>query len=410
MELTKTKFKQTEIGLIPEDWDIVELGEIGNFKNGINKSKEDFGFGFPFVNLMDVFGKPKIYGNEEFDLINSNEAERNLYDLRKGDIIFIRSSVKPSGVGLTSVVSVDLKKTVFSGFLIRYRENIGIHNEYKRYCFYEEKFRNELISNSSVSANTNINQEALKKLKLSLPPLPEQKAIAQVLSDTDNLIQAIEQKLTKKRAIKQGAMQQLLTPKEDWEVKKLGDIANYRRGSFPQPYGLPQWYDENNGTPFVQVFDVDKNMRLKSTTKQKISDLAKDKSVFVRKGNVVITLQGSIGRIAITQYDAYVDRTLLIFTDYKVPIDKVFFAFVIQEKFRIEKENAPGGIIKTITKEELSKFDIPLPKSKEEQTEIATILSDMDAEIEQLEEKVSKYKMVKQGLMQNLLTGKIRLV
>ena len=134
MEL-KEGYKQTELGLVPEDWEIVQLGEIGYFKNGINKSKEDFGFGFPFVNLMDVFGKPKIYGNEEFDLINSNEAERNLYNLKKGDIIFIRSSVKPSGVGLTSVVNIDLVKTVFSGFLIRYRENIGIHNEYKRYCF-----------------------------------------------------------------------------------------------------------------------------------------------------------------------------------------------------------------------------------------------------------------------------------
>jgi len=409
MEL-KSGYKQTDIGFIPEDWDVLELGEIGKFKNGINKGKKDFGHGFPFVNLMDVFGKPKIYGNEKFDLINTNNAERNLYNLKRNDLLFIRSSVKPSGVGLTSVVSKDLLETVFSGFLIRFRDNGELDIEYKKHCFYEERFRNRLISSSSVSANTNINQEALKSLKVIVPPTPEQTAIANVLSDTDNLLQALEKKIAKKRLIKQGAMQELLKPKEDWEVKSLGEIANFRRGSFPQPYGLDQWYDENNGMPFVQVFDVDKNMKLKPTTKQKISDLAKDKSVFVKKGNIILTIQGSIGRIAVTQYDSYVDRTLLIFTEYKVPMDIVFFSFIVQEKFRIEKENAPGGIIKTITKEALSKFKMSFPKSKQEQIQIATILSDMDIEIENIEKQLEKYKQVKQGLMQNLLTGKIRLV
>jgi len=196
-----------------EGWEVRRLGEIGSFKNGINKSKEEFGHGFPFVNLMDVFGKPKIYGNEKFDLINSNEAERNLYDLKKGDVLFIRSSVKPSGVGLTSVINTDLIGTVFSGFLIRYRENVGINNEFKKYCFYEEKFRNKLISNSSVSANTNVNQDALKKLKINLPPLQEQTRIATILSDMDAELGQLEEKLRKYERVKQGLMQQLLTGK-----------------------------------------------------------------------------------------------------------------------------------------------------------------------------------------------------
>jgi type I restriction enzyme S subunit len=337
---------------------------------------------------------------------NRFDQDRNI-QVQVGDVLV----TKDGTIGKVAFVDkVPKPTTLNSGVFVIRPKNKSFDTKYFYYVLMSNHFEDFLSRLTAGSTISHLYQKDFVNFNFSLPPLPEQKAIAQVLSDTDNLIQAIEQKLDKKRAIKQGAMQQLLTPKEDWEIKKLGDIARYRRGSFPQPYGLPQWYDENNGTPFVQVFDVDKNMRLKSTTKQKISDLAKDKSVFVQKGNVVITLQGSIGRIAITQYDAYVDRTLLIFTDYKVPMDKVFFAFVIQEKFRIEKENAPGGIIKTITKEELSKFDIPLPKTKDEQTEIATILSDMDAEIAQLEQKLIKYKMLKQGLMQNLLTGKIRLV
>jgi type I restriction enzyme S subunit len=107
------EFNTTEIGKIPLGWEVKKLGEIGQFKNGINKSKEDFGFGFPFVNLMDVFGKYSLTGNEYFELINSNDAERESYSLTKGDVVFIRSSVKPSGVGLTAVVENDLHNTVF---------------------------------------------------------------------------------------------------------------------------------------------------------------------------------------------------------------------------------------------------------------------------------------------------------
>jgi len=127
----------------------------------------------------------------------------------------------------------------------------------------------------------------------------------------------------------------------DWEVKELRDVAVYRRGSFPQPYGLPKWYDEQNGMPFVQVFDVDDNLKLKPATKQKISDAAKDKSVFVKEGSIVLTIQGSIGRIAITQYDAYVDRTLLIFKSFLIPLDKWYFMYIVYQLFQIEKQKAP---------------------------------------------------------------------
>lgn len=148
---------------------------------------------------------------------------------------------------------------------------------------------------------------------------------------------------------------------------------------------------------------------MKSETQRRISKEAQEMSVYKEKGSVIITLHGSIGRIAITQYNTYVDRTLLFFESFIVPFDKFFFMLSIFRLFELEKEKAPGGIIKTITKEALSSFKFIYPKI-EEQTEIATILLDMDKQITALETKLEKYKKVKLGMMQNLITGKIRLV
>lgn len=145
--------------MIPEDWDAVQLTKHGHFKNGINKGNEDFGHGTPFINLMDVFAVNSIKSGDAFGLVKTNEAEQNAYDLKRGDVIFIRSSVKPSGVGLTAVIETDLPKTVYSGFLIRFRDNDALDIGFKRHCFYSENFRNRLIGSSTVSANTNINQD-----------------------------------------------------------------------------------------------------------------------------------------------------------------------------------------------------------------------------------------------------------
>lgn len=164
------------------------------------------------------------------------------------------------------------------------------------------------------------------------------------------------------------------------EWKTLDEVAIFRRGSFPQPYGKSEWYNGEGAMPFVQVVDVGFDLRLVSDTKNKISKLAQLKSVFVPKGTVIVTLQGSIGRVAITQYDSYVDRTLAIFQEFQFDINIKYFAYQLETKFNIEKENARGNIIKTITKEDFKKFKIPIPcpdnseKSLQIQKEIVRIL------------------------------------
>lgn len=231
-------YKRTEVGVIPQSWEVRTLGALGEFKNGINKDKQDFGHGFPFVNLLDVFGISKVSTNSSIGLVNSSLGEREAYALQSGDILFVRSSVKPEGVGLTTLIFEDLPNTVFSGFLIRYRDKGVFELEFKEHCFHETNFRSRLIASSTVSANTNISQDSLKSLKFAFPPnKSEQRAIAEALSDVDELLAALEKLITKKRAVKQAAMQQLLTGKTrlpgfsgEWETTALGTVAELKNG------------------------------------------------------------------------------------------------------------------------------------------------------------------------------------
>lgn len=165
----------------------------------------------------------------------------------------------------------------------------------------------------------------------------------------------------------------------------LADICSFRRGSFPQPYGEEKWYGGEGAMPFVQVVDVANDLKLVNDTKNKISKLAQPMSVFVPKETVIVSIQGSIGRVAITQYDSYVDRTLAIFSDYKTDISKRYFAYQLQRVFGIEKEFARGSTIKTITKEEFAKFVIPVPPL-EEQERIVSILDKFDALVNDISE------------------------
>ena len=271
-------------------------------------------------------------------------------------------------------------------------------------------------SHVSYVGNPKLMNGMMAKIEIPFPPLPEQQKIAECLSSVDELMAAQARKVDALKTHKRGLMQQLF-PREgetqprlrfpefqnvgEWEEDTLDDIATFRRGSFPQPYGLPEWYDEKNGMPFIQVFDVGDDFRLKDKTKSKISKLGAEKSVFIPEGTLIVTLQGSIGRVAITHYDAYIDRTLLIFESFQKPIEKVFFSRVIQNLFDIEKEKAPGGIIKTITKESLSDFKVKYPKIAEQQR-IATCLSSLDTLITAETQKHEALKTHKKGLMQQL--------
>ncbi|EAC2632925.1 restriction endonuclease subunit S [Listeria monocytogenes] len=259
-----------------------------------------------------------------------------------------------------------------------------------------------------------LNKRIVSDILLLSPSKEEQIKIGTFLKQLDDTFALHQRKLEKIKALKAAYLSEMFPaegetkPKrrfagftDDWEQRKLGDHAKYRRGSFPQPYGNKEWYDGEGAMPFVQVVDVTSKLTLVENTKQKISKLAQPKSVFVPKGKVIVTLQGSIGRVAITQYDSFVDRTLLIFDDYEKETDERFWAYTIQKKFEIEKLKAPGGTIKTITKEALSSFDVHLPQF-EEQQKIGVLFKQLDDTIALHQRKLQKLQNIKKAYLNEM--------
>ncbi len=408
MEL-KAGYKNTELGLIPRDWDVVSLGSVGSFKNGINKGSESFGYGSPFVNLMDIFGVSSIKSGAVFDLVQTSDVEQKTYDLKIGDVIFIRSSVKPSGVGLTAVVEVELPQTVFSGFLIRFRDHIGLDLHFKRHCFYAESFRKDLIDASTVSANTNINQENLKKLKIALPKdKAEQHAIATALSDVDALIAGLEKLIAKKRDLKQAAMQQLLTGQTrlpgfsgEWVVKRLGEICEISMGRTPSRLNPAFW-----GAGHVWLSIADLHGKVLSSSKEQITPLAASSMRVIPEGTLLMSFKLSIGRLCFAGCDLYTNEAICGFNNLLANSDYLYYA-LSRTDFSLYGKQAVKGY--TLNKKSLALVEVALP-SDEEQAAIANVLSEMDQEMADLERRLAKTRDLKQGMMQELLTGRTRLV
>ncbi|MCF6174479.1 MAG: restriction endonuclease subunit S [Victivallaceae bacterium] len=420
-----TEFKQTKIGPIPVDWEVVNLGDIGLLKNGLNKSKEDFGKGYPFVNLMNVFGYNTV-NLANLGLVNSNKQEQQDFDLKIGDVLFIRSSVKPEGVGLTAVILNEIDKLTYSGFLIRFRPASSINNEYKKYCFYEDQFRYRLLSKSTVSANTNINQPALASLLLPLPPLPEQKKIAEVLSTVDDKIDSIEQEVAQNRTLKKGLMQKLLTGQlsvtgtphtfkesklgpipESWDVVTLGnasainssslnnstnpnyefhyiDLSSVREGNINVPDNKILFSDSpSRARRKIEGFDV-----LMATVRPNLRGFALVN--FDPKDKICSTGFAVIRANQVVSNPGYLYQNL-----YSKNIEVQIEALIV------------GSNYPAINSTDVEHLTIPLPPLPE-QEKIAEILNGVDDKLDVLEEKKNKYTTLKKGLMQKLLTGKIR--
>jgi len=175
------------------DSDQITLKKIGELKNGVNKSKSDFGKGSPFVNLDDVFASESI-SSEPSGLVNVSQSEIDNYSLKPNDILFVRSSVKPSGVALTAIITEDLKDTVYAGFLIRLRPKSQFDSQYLNYCFHEPHFRHRIMAYVTISANSNINQDGLENTVIYYPDSTERNQVKEFYSRTEKSIQAFKKK------------------------------------------------------------------------------------------------------------------------------------------------------------------------------------------------------------------------
>jgi type I restriction enzyme, S subunit len=396
--LISANVQQIEIGLVPNGWELRALSQCGELKNGINKAAEDFGHGHPFVNLIDVFGKPRLTTQlDELGLLKTTAEERKNYDLRVGDVLFVRSSVKPSGVGLTTLVSTDAPNAVYSGFLIRFRANGTLDPAFLEHCFYSGGFRERLIASSTVSANTNINQSALKELKLAFPTcLGEQRAIATALSDVDALVAGLERLIAKKRDIKQATMQQLLTGQTRlpgfggaWTSAILADLAKIEKG---------QLITTNLLVPGdVPVIAGGKRPAYFHATAN-------------RKGKTIsISASGaSAGYVAFHKGPIFASDCSTLSEAKEYSIEFLFYSLLNRQSEIYGLQT--GGAQPHVQPKDLAPLVISIPPNVDEQTAIAAVLSDMDAELSALEARLTKTLVIKQGMMQELLTGKTRLV
>ena len=313
-----------------DDWYEVRIGDITEcIVPGRNKPKK-FNGDIPWVTIPDL--KDKVFVSKSSSNLQISEAEaKNI-----GSKIVPEDSILMSCVGDLGIFSINKVPLVINQQLHAFLLDHSKYSEY--FLMYALQTKSKYISSiATKTALPYLNKDNCNSIPIRITSYNEQTKIAEFLSAVDDKISQLSRQLELLNQYKKGVMQKIFSQEirfkndngedfAEWDEKTLLEIANFRRGSFPQPYGLPQWLDKN-GEPFVQVYDVDDNMSLKETTKIKISKLAQEQSVFAPKGTLIITIQGSIGRIAKMQYDAYVDRTLLIFQEYKCPINIDFFKY-----------------------------------------------------------------------------------
>lgn len=370
------------------------------------------------ISVRNNFGGITLRGSKMGNKIGrKRQAKINLTKYPQ-TLIFTRQTVEQGGIGWVekycdgaivteNMPTISLDTSVFSKYFLT--------NLFQTKIFY----KNAILDNiEGGSAQIAIHESKFLSSTLLFPNLDEQEKIGSFFKQIDETITLHQRKCEQTKELKKFMLQKMFPKKgeknpeirfpgftDDWEQRKLSECAGFRRGSFPQPYGNKEWYDGEGGMPFVQVADVADDMKLVDDTKQKISKMAQPMSVYADKGSVLVTLQGSIGRVAITQYGAFVDRTVLIFDKYNQDIDKTFWAYIIKEKFIDEARKAPGGTIKTITKEALSDFDLMLP-NYDEQKKISSFLMSLDRLITLHQRKCEQLKELKKFMLQNMFPKK----
>ncbi|MBP0904956.1 restriction endonuclease subunit S [Mariniflexile gromovii] len=207
-----TQFKDSPLGKIPVSWEVVKIGDLLEFKNGLNKGKEFFGIGIPIVNYMDVFRNNSLNLQMLKGRVDVDKSEKERFNVKKGDVFFTRTSETVEEIGFSACFTGDVDEAVFSGFILRARPiNDKLDLYFKKYCFDSYLTRKEIISKSTYTTRALTNGTILSNVLILLPPKLEQQKIAEILSSVDDKLEVLEEKKTHYQALKQGLMQQLLT-------------------------------------------------------------------------------------------------------------------------------------------------------------------------------------------------------
>jgi type I restriction enzyme S subunit len=275
------------------------------------------------------------------------------------------------------------------------------------------KYFEEALTGSTIR---NLGLNVIRKATIQLPPLPEQHRIAAVLSDADAYIAALEKLLAKKRDVKQGVMQELLTGKRrlagfegEWETAKFGDICDIVRGGSPRPIDS-YLTTSSNGINWIKIGDVEKDAKYIRKTAEKIIPEGAIMSRPVKKDDFILSNSMSFGRPYILQIDGCIHDGWLAIQNYEDKFESEFLYYLLSSEWMLNqyRERAAGSSVQNLNKDVVSGVDVIMP-TLTEQNAIADILSDMDTEIDGLTTKLVKARLIKQGMMSELLTGRIKL-
>ena len=412
--MVKTKFKQTEIGLIPEDWEVEVFTDIFDFLSTASYSRANLksSGNIGYIHYGDIHTKIGYHLNTNKYVSGyiSKEQLKNYSIVQQGDLIIADASEDYHGVGKGFEVINIPEINIIAGlhtFLIREKES-KLALGFKAYFHSNPLIKKQYDALASGLKVYSLPKSAFKNIQIPLPPLPEQQAIAKALSDTDAWIESLEKLIDKKRLIKQGAMQDLLTPKEEWGEVMLGDVCDFYKGKgLPKKDLIPDGHNEciHYGELFTTYNETILNIKSRTNIKENVI-LSKENDVLMPTSDV--TPNGLATASCINKDGVILGGDILIIRLYE-NFNGVYLAYFITNNKNKVMEFVTGSTVYHIYGSELKNLKFNYP-TYIEQTHIASILSDMDAEIEALENKLRKAQQLKQGMMQELLTGRIRLV
>jgi type I restriction enzyme S subunit len=418
MEVNVTPgFKQTEVGVIPRDWETYTLQDLinqnaivghldGNHGELYPRSHEFKEFGVPYVTANDLCGHIVNLNNCKY--LSEERASRFKKGVAKnGDVLFAHNAT----VGPTALLSTKLNYVILSTTATYFRCNPEkLFNSFLLCMLQSPLFVGQYRAVMAQSTRNQVPITAQRKLSIAVPPtLGEQEVIAKALSDADFFIESLEQLVAKKRQIKQGVMQELLTGKRrlpgfsgEWEVKRFGEICQPRKERFDaRRAGIQKFCVE------MEHIDQGTGSLIGNTATGPTSSL---KSVFHINDVLFGKLRAYLRKYWLANRDGVCSTEIwVLIAKHSVLDPKFLFQIVKMDRFIDAASSAYGTHMPRSDWKVVRNFEVNLPPFKE-QSAIATTLSEMDAEIAALEAKLEKARQIKQGMMRELLRGRIRLI
>jgi type I restriction enzyme S subunit len=393
-------------------WIEKPLGELFNFSGGVSASRAQLSnIGYPYLHYGGIHGTTQTF----VDVCTDNTIPRlnvslnkisNASLLQDGDVVFVDASEDDEGASRHIVVKNAENRPFISGLhtIVAKPKTDELDSRYREHCFQTVSIKSQFKFYAVGTKVVGVNKSTIKDINLCFPvDIKEQQRIAAALSDTDAYITALEKLTAKKRAIKQGAMQELLTGKRrlpgfsgDWVEKPFNEIAEkIIMGQSPDS----RFYNNSmKGLPLVQGnADVENRRTIKRFYTSVITRLGE-------KGDIIMTVRAPVGNVAKADFNCCLGRGVCAIKGS----DYLYHLLVFSEPKW--SGISTGSTFDSISGNELREVMFIVPVDEKEQTAIAAILSDMDVEIDALTAKLEKMRNIKQGMMSELLTGRIRLV